>query len=90
MVDDPATPIDEAHNFEPHHDRHVWLYRENPNGVFAPFNPAGDLRAPRARTRSPQPPRRQALNDAATLPHTPIERNTPMIRIAHGTLEVLQ
>lgn len=39
MMDNPATPIDEAHNFEPHHDRHVWLYRENPNGVFAPFNP---------------------------------------------------
>jgi hypothetical protein len=39
MIDNPATPIDEAHNFEPHHDRHVWLYRENPNGVFAPFNP---------------------------------------------------
>lgn len=39
MADDPATPIDEAHNFESHHDRHVWLYRENPNGVFAPFNP---------------------------------------------------
>jgi hypothetical protein len=39
MIDDPTTPIDEAHNFEPHHDRHVWLYRENPNGVFAPFNP---------------------------------------------------
>jgi hypothetical protein len=39
MVDDPATPVDEAHNFEPHHDRHVWLYRENPNGVFAQFNP---------------------------------------------------
>ena len=39
MRDDPATPIDEAHNFEPHHDRHVWLYRENPNGVFSPFNP---------------------------------------------------
>jgi hypothetical protein len=39
MIDDPATPIDEAHNFEPHHDLHVWLYRENPNGVFAQFNP---------------------------------------------------
>jgi hypothetical protein len=39
MVDDPATPLDEAHNFEPHHDRHVWLYRENPNGIFAQFNP---------------------------------------------------
>ena len=40
MVDDPATPADEAHLFEPHHDRHVWIYRTNPNGVFAPFNPA--------------------------------------------------
>lgn len=39
MADDPATPVDEAHLFAPHYDRHVWLYRENPNGVFAPFNP---------------------------------------------------
>lgn len=39
MRDDPATALDEAHNFEPHHDRHVWLYRENPNGIFAQFNP---------------------------------------------------
>jgi hypothetical protein len=39
MADDPATPTDEAHQFAPHYDRHVWIYRENPNGVFAPFNP---------------------------------------------------
>ena len=39
MQDDPATKIDEAHMFEPHYDRHVWLYRPNPNGVFAQFNP---------------------------------------------------
>jgi hypothetical protein len=39
MVDDPATAVDEAHMFEPHYDRHVWIYRANPNGVFAPFNP---------------------------------------------------
>ena len=39
MSDDPATALDEAHNFEPHFDRHVWIYRENPNGVFTPFNP---------------------------------------------------
>lgn len=39
MEDDPATPnIDEGHMFEPHYDRHVWLYRENPAGVFAQFN----------------------------------------------------
>jgi hypothetical protein len=39
MQDDSSTAIDEAHQFEPHYDRHVWLYRENPNGMFAPFNP---------------------------------------------------
>lgn len=39
MFDDPATAIDEAHMFEPHYDRHVWLYRDNPNGIFAQFNP---------------------------------------------------
>jgi hypothetical protein len=40
MIDDPTTETDEAHMFEPHFDRHVWIYRDNPNGVFAPFNPA--------------------------------------------------
>jgi hypothetical protein len=40
MKDDPATATDEAHFFEPHFDRHVWVYRENPNGVFTSFNPA--------------------------------------------------
>ncbi len=40
MVDDPATEVDEAHFFEPHYDRHVWVYRENPNGAFTSLNPA--------------------------------------------------
>ena len=40
MADDPATAADEAHMFEPHFDRHVWLYKANPKGVFTPFNPA--------------------------------------------------
>jgi hypothetical protein len=26
--------------FMPHFDRHVWLYRDNPTGMFSPFNPA--------------------------------------------------
>jgi hypothetical protein len=39
MADDPTTDADDAHQFAPHYDRHVWIYRENPNGVFAPFNP---------------------------------------------------
>lgn len=48
MQDDPATEVDEAHMFEPHYDRHVWLYRENPNGVFAQFNPAVSCAAHRS------------------------------------------
>lgn len=39
MVDDPRTERDEAHNFAPHYDHHVWLYSENPNGIFAQYNP---------------------------------------------------
>lgn len=39
MIDDPATTLDEGHMFDPHYDRHVWIYRENPSGVFAQFNP---------------------------------------------------
>ena len=45
MQDDPATRIDEAHMFEPHYDRHVWLYRDNPNGIFAQFNPTVSCKA---------------------------------------------
>ena len=44
MEDDPTTPEDEAHMFEPHYDLHVWLYRENPRGTFAQFNPAVSCR----------------------------------------------
>jgi hypothetical protein len=40
MADEQKTPVDEAHMFEPHFDRHVWIYRENPNGVFTSLNPA--------------------------------------------------
>jgi hypothetical protein len=39
MRDDPATALDEAHNFEPHYDLHMWLYRDNPRGTFTQFNP---------------------------------------------------
>ncbi len=40
LKDDPATKLDEAHNYEPHYERHVWVFRDNPNGVFSPFSPA--------------------------------------------------
>lgn len=40
MLDDPATEADEAHGFEEHYELHVWIPRENPTGMFTPFNPA--------------------------------------------------
>ena len=40
MQDDLATPdVDEGHGFTPHYDLHVCLYRENPRGTFAQWNP---------------------------------------------------
>lgn len=39
MSDDPATETDEAHGFEPHYDQHIWLYRDNPRGMYEQFNP---------------------------------------------------
>jgi hypothetical protein len=44
MVDDPATPVDEAHMFAPHYDLHMWLYRDNPRGMFAQLNPNATCR----------------------------------------------
>ena len=38
MQDNPLTPADEAHGFEPHYELHFWLYRNNPAGTFSPFN----------------------------------------------------
>jgi hypothetical protein len=40
MQDDPATAdVDEGHGFTPHYDLHVWIWRENPSGTFAQWNP---------------------------------------------------
>lgn len=40
MVDDPTTPdVSESHDFAPHFDQHVYLYRDNPLGTLEPFNP---------------------------------------------------
>jgi hypothetical protein len=40
LKDDPSTKLDEAHNYEPHYELHVWLFRHNPLGMFREFNPA--------------------------------------------------
>jgi hypothetical protein len=70
MADDPSTELDEAHMFEPHFDRHVWIYHENPNGVFAPLNPAVTCEAHGTRTHakghSSRSARRSAIATSGT------------------------
>src|SRR5690606_27267935 len=39
MIDDSATTVDDAHGFASHYARHVWIYRKNPSGVFAQYDP---------------------------------------------------
>lgn len=39
LADNPGTRLDEAHNYEPHYELHAWVFRDNPLGMFAPFNP---------------------------------------------------
>lgn len=53
MVDDPETALDEAHAMAEHYDRHVWVHRPNPRGVFAQFNP--DVTCKHAKTPAPAP-----------------------------------
>lgn len=40
MADNPDTPQDEAHGFMPHYDLHIWLFENNPSGLYAQWNPA--------------------------------------------------
>ena len=39
LADNPSTPLDEAHKYEPHYELHAWVFRANPLGTFVPFNP---------------------------------------------------
>jgi len=39
LKDDPRTKVDEAHGWEPHYEQHLWVFRDNPNGAYSPFNP---------------------------------------------------
>jgi hypothetical protein len=39
LMDDPATKVDEAHNYQPHYELHAWVFRHNPLGMFKEFNP---------------------------------------------------
>jgi hypothetical protein len=44
MVDNPLTPVDEAHGFAPHFELHIWTERPNPAGPYMEFNPAASCR----------------------------------------------
>ena len=45
MRDNPATKIDEAQMFEPRYNRQVWIFRDNPRGLFMPYDPNGNCAA---------------------------------------------
>lgn len=64
LEDDPATPLDEAHNYAPHYELHAWVFRDNPLGTFKPFNPNVTCRnhkAPAAKAVQPAPAQKAAL-----------------------------
>lgn len=44
LSDNPATKLDEAHGWEPHYELHAWVFRQNPMGVHAQFNPSVSCR----------------------------------------------
>lgn len=52
LLDKPETKVDEAHGWEPHYELHLWLFRDNPNGMYAEFSPQVTCRY----NRGPQPP----------------------------------
>lgn len=54
LRDDPRTPVDEAHGWEPHYEQHLWVFRDNPNGAYSPFNPKVSCR--HHQPTSPAPP----------------------------------
>ncbi len=39
LENNPSTALDEAHGWEPHYEQHLWVFRDNPNGAYSPFNP---------------------------------------------------
>jgi hypothetical protein len=39
LADKPETKVDEAHGWEPHYELHAWVFRHNPNGMYAEFSP---------------------------------------------------
>lgn len=55
LKDDPRTEMDEAHGWEPHYEQHLWVFRDNPNGAYSPFNPKVTCRYHKPPAPPPQP-----------------------------------
>lgn len=55
LKDNPQTKVDEAHGWEPHYELHLWLFRDNPNGMYSEFNP-------RVSCRHHKPPPQMAMH----------------------------
>jgi len=54
LKDDPATKVDEAHGWEPHYEQHLWVFRDNANGAYSPFNPKVTCRYNKPPAPAPQ------------------------------------
>jgi hypothetical protein len=44
LKDNASTRLDEAHGWEPHYELHAWVFRDNPAGMHAQFNPTVSCR----------------------------------------------
>lgn len=55
LKDNPRTTLDEAHGWEPHYEQHLWVFRDNPNGVNSPFNPNVSCKYNKPPAPMPQP-----------------------------------
>jgi hypothetical protein len=55
LKDDAATKVDEAHGWEPHYEQHLWVFRDNPNGAYSPFNPKVSCKYHKPPPGSPHP-----------------------------------
>ena len=34
-----TTLLSKQFGWEPHYEQHLWVFRQNPNGAYSPFNP---------------------------------------------------
>lgn len=78
LEDDPATSLDEAHNYEPHYELHAWVFRDNPLGTFAAFNP--DVTCRHHKAPAAQPGHGQAHGQAAAVPAVGLEQAQALMR----------